>query len=59
MLIISSDPNCQGFKIQSHGDVRRKEAVKSGLWLGRRGVGGIRKLSLLIAMADLDPGKWL
>jgi CRISPR-associated protein Cas2 len=33
MLIISSDPNCQGFKIQSHGDVRRKEAVKSGLWL--------------------------
>ena len=33
MLIISSDPNCQGFKIQSHGGVQRKEAVKSGLWL--------------------------
>jgi CRISPR-associated protein Cas2 len=33
LLIISSDPNCQGFKIESHGDVRRKEAVKSGLWL--------------------------
>jgi len=33
LLIISSDTNCQGFRIESHGEVRRKEAVKSGLWL--------------------------
>lgn len=33
LLIISSDTNCQGFRIDSHGDVRRKEANKSGLWL--------------------------
>jgi hypothetical protein len=33
MLIIYSDSNCQRFKIQSHGDVRRKEVFKSGLWL--------------------------
>ena len=33
LLIISSDTNCQGFRIDSHGDVRRKEVVKSGLWL--------------------------
>ena len=33
LLIISSDTSCQGFRIDSHGDVRRKEASKSGLWL--------------------------
>ena len=33
LLIVSSDTNCQGFRIDSHGEVRRKEAVKSGLWL--------------------------
>ena len=33
LLIISSDTKCQGFRIDSHGEVRRKEAMKSGLWL--------------------------
>lgn len=33
LLIISSDTNCQGFRIDSYGEVRRKEASKSGLWL--------------------------
>jgi len=33
LLVISSDPNCQGFKIESWGEVRRKDVRKSGLWL--------------------------
>jgi CRISPR-associated protein Cas2 len=33
LLIISSDNNCQGFKIDSHGEVRRKGVIVSGLWL--------------------------
>lgn len=33
LLIISSDSNCQGFKIETHGDVRRRDAHLSGLWL--------------------------
>jgi CRISPR-associated protein Cas2 len=33
MLIISSDNNCQGFKIQTHGDTHRRETEISGLWL--------------------------
>lgn len=33
LLIISSEPNCQGFKIETHGEVRRREANLSGLWL--------------------------
>ena len=37
LLIISSDQNCQGFRIDSHGEVRRKEVLKSGLWLVAEG----------------------
>ncbi len=33
LLMISSDANCQGFRIDSSGEVRRKEVIKSGLWL--------------------------
>jgi CRISPR-associated protein Cas2 len=33
MLIISSDNNCQGFIIQTHGETNRKETELSGLWL--------------------------
>jgi CRISPR-associated protein Cas2 len=33
LLILSSDRGCQGFKIESHGDVRRKGVTLSGLWL--------------------------
>lgn len=33
LLMISSDNNCQGFKIEMHGDVRRKGVIASGLWL--------------------------
>jgi CRISPR-associated protein Cas2 len=33
LLMISSDPGCQGFKIEMHGKVRRKGVVASGLWL--------------------------
>jgi CRISPR-associated protein Cas2 len=33
LLVISADNNCQGFKIDSHGDVRRKGVMLSGLWL--------------------------
>jgi CRISPR-associated protein Cas2 len=33
LLIISSENNCQGFKIDIHGDVRRRDAQLSGLWL--------------------------
>lgn len=33
LLIISSDNSCQGFKIDSHGEVRRKGVFVSGLWL--------------------------
>ena len=33
LLIISTENNCQGFKIETHGDVRRSDARLSGLWL--------------------------
>jgi len=33
LLIISSDNNCQGFKIQTHGDTHRRDTEISGLWL--------------------------
>jgi len=33
LLIISTENNCQGFKIEAHGDVRRRDAQLSGLWL--------------------------
>jgi CRISPR-associated protein Cas2 len=33
MLIISSDNNCQGFKIQTHGATHRRDTEISGLWL--------------------------
>ena len=33
MLIISSDNNCQGFKIETYGDAHRRHAEFSGLWL--------------------------
>lgn len=33
LLIVSSETNCQGFKIESHGEVRRRDARLSGLWL--------------------------
>ena len=33
MIIISSDNNCQGFKIQTHGDTHRRDTEISGLWL--------------------------
>ena len=33
LLIISSDNNCQGFTMDSHGEVRRKGVQISGLWV--------------------------
>lgn len=33
MLIISSDNNCQGFKIETVGDTHRRDTSISGLWL--------------------------
>jgi len=33
LLMISSDNNCQGFKIETHGEVRRKGVLLSGLWI--------------------------
>jgi CRISPR-associated protein Cas2 len=33
MLIISTDNNCQGFKIQTYGETVRRETEISGLWL--------------------------
>lgn len=33
MLIISSDNNCQGFKIETHGGTHRRDVEISGLWL--------------------------
>jgi CRISPR-associated protein Cas2 len=33
LLLISTDNNCQGFKIETHGEVRRKGMQLSGLWL--------------------------
>ena len=33
MLIISSDNNCQGFKIDTYGDTHRRDIEISGLWL--------------------------
>jgi len=33
LLMISSDNSCQGFRIEMHGDVRRKGVLASGLWL--------------------------
>lgn len=32
-LIISSEPNCQGFKIESWGEPDRRDIEISGLWL--------------------------
>jgi CRISPR-associated protein Cas2 len=33
MLIIFSDNNCQGFKIETHGETPRQGTKLSGLWL--------------------------
>jgi CRISPR-associated protein Cas2 len=33
LLIIHSDPNCQGFKIERRGDPDRRDMEMSGLWL--------------------------
>jgi hypothetical protein len=33
MLIISSDNNCQGFKIDTYGETNRRDTEISGLWL--------------------------
>lgn len=33
LLIVSTERNCQGFKIETHGEVRRRDAQLSGLWL--------------------------
>ena len=33
LLIVSAESNCQGFKIETHGEVRRRDARLSGLWL--------------------------
>lgn len=33
LLIISSFPNCQGYKIESTGDTGRKGVEISGLWM--------------------------
>lgn len=33
MLIISSDNNCQGFRIGTHGETHRRDTEISGLWL--------------------------
>ena len=33
LLIISSEPNCQGFKIERWGEPDRRDAELSGLWL--------------------------
>jgi len=33
LLILSSEPNCQGFKIERWGEPDRRDAYLSGLWL--------------------------
>jgi CRISPR-associated protein Cas2 len=33
LLIISSEPNCQGFKIERWGEPDRRDTEISGLWL--------------------------
>ncbi len=33
LLIISSEPNCQGFKIERWGEPDRRDTELSGLWL--------------------------
>ncbi|MBI4563281.1 MAG: type I-E CRISPR-associated endoribonuclease Cas2 [Planctomycetes bacterium] len=33
LLIVSSNPNCQGYRIESTGPTDRKEAEVCGLWL--------------------------
>ncbi|MBA2431700.1 MAG: type I-E CRISPR-associated endoribonuclease Cas2 [Chthoniobacterales bacterium] len=33
LLIISSEPNCQGFKIERWGEPDRRDTEMSGLWL--------------------------
>ncbi len=33
LLIIHSDPNCQGFRIERHGAPDRRDCEMSGLWL--------------------------
>jgi CRISPR-associated protein Cas2 len=33
LLIVSSDNNCQGFRIETHGEADRRHTEISGLWL--------------------------
>lgn len=33
LLIVSSEPNCQGFKIERWGEPDRRDTEMSGLWL--------------------------
>jgi hypothetical protein len=33
LLILSSEPNCQGFKIERWGEPDRRDVYLSGLWL--------------------------
>ena len=33
MLVIHSEPNAQGFRVETFGETQRKEIRKSGLWL--------------------------
>jgi CRISPR-associated protein Cas2 len=33
LLILSSEPNCQGFKIERRNEPNRRDAYLSGLWL--------------------------
>ena len=33
LLIITSEPNCQGFKIERWGQPDRRDLIMSGLWL--------------------------
>lgn len=33
LLVLTSEPNCQGFKIERWGDPNRRDAELSGLWL--------------------------
>ena len=33
MLVITSEPNCQGFKIERFGEPDRRDTEISGLWL--------------------------
>ena len=33
LLILTSEPNCQGFKIERWGEPDRRDVILSGLWL--------------------------